>query len=386
MDRYLLGSQLELDYKTKFSNPWRFRSQFLFSAQTNPDTTDQYEVFPKELNIEWRQKGWFTKWGIMTVSWEGTDGINPMDLFTAKDYRDPLSTQNLASAGIYSGWSNENHSLDFILIPWQTPSLLPKDHSAWWPRRLQIPTQSNSSELRLNNVPDYKIHNTEILGNALRANASARWQWRSAIGDFSWAVFDGASSLPQLQIIINAVPISTTPEVYEMISPVEIHPIIYRVRSGSMSYVLNWDKWILRTAGQHIQPTDVDNRIPGWSQQYVLGLERSMEWGQDNVVLLLQGSYGKRSDSTGLSNKGNIFEQAAMLGLRWPHGDHWILSISALYDLKTYSHYFGTQWTYRWNDEWSSDIKADILNGPTSTLFGVLSNRDRLGLNLNRSF
>lgn len=387
--------EAEIDGGFRASKTFSLKFHPVVRATTAHEAWEKDVIFdPKEVYLEAAGKGSFLRLGFFTPKWEGTDGLNPMDIASVRDWSDPLGARTLATGGVQVGMSWSAAEFEAFYSPQQTRSLLLGERSPWLPRRLALPVHDPNLELRLPDNVEYRFLPREETGRALSDNAGLRVQAHGEWGDFALAGFEGAADWPLLQPIVNVAPIAVSPrEIYLLQSPVELIAIDYRRRSIAGLLQVPVGEWIFRFSGRHDQPIGEDFmvagrlfRLPGWTQQFVAGFERSFEIGGDSVTFLLQGAWGERADDQGLLSISDVFDRAVLYGVRWPVGEEWVILLSGLQKPKDGSHFEQLEISRRWSGHFSTDLFAQSLGGPETTLPGLLSDRDRAGVRLTASF
>lgn len=377
------------DRDVRVSRSWTFRFHPSLRATSAPEAWGSTAIVdPRELNFEHERNGRFWKVGFFTPKWEGTDGVNPMDIATMKDWSDPLRAQTLASAGLQFSRSGESVDFEMFWVPRQTRPILFGKNSAWLPRRLSLPLSTDEVELRLPDRVDYLFDDREDLDHALTHNGGFRFQVRGESVDFALAGFEGASDLPMLRPILDATAIDVTEghQILLLNSPIHLQPMDYRRRTGAVYCSWTLGTTIFRASVRHDQSLGDDVGLPGWSEQGIAGFEQSFAVGENTVTVLLQGAFGRRAESVSVLSFSELFDRAVLWGLRWPVGENWNVLLSGFTSQHDSSSFAQIEVAHRWSDEWSSEFFSQNLSGPSTSLTGLLADRDRLGFRILRSF
>ncbi|MEK7355880.1 MAG: hypothetical protein AAB250_05495, partial [Bdellovibrionota bacterium] len=262
---------------------------FLYGNSSDKTWERQVTVDPREAYLEFSHETFYLRAGYETLKFEGTDGLNPMDIASMKDLGDPLTSPTRASGGLHAGYSGEKFDFEAMYVPRQTESSLPGEKSPWWPRRTSLPLRTDDVEARLPDRVEYTIAPRREENDALSNNVVARLQYRSAYGDLALAGYEGASQTPALHPVLNSTLIQASPLVILLLSPVQIVPIDYRVRTGSALVSVPLGTWIVRVASRYDQPLGDSRNNPSWSGQTVGGVEKTWEIGSNSVTTILQG-------------------------------------------------------------------------------------------------
>lgn len=355
------------------------------------------DVNPKELYYQAAGPSTTLRLGAFTPFFEGTDGINPMDIATTKDYSDLLRIDNRASAGLWLGYGSGKFESEFFYVPKQTPGLYPGNNSVWWPRKYRIPVQSEV-DVQLPDAPtSYQVHDDDPVKGALDNNVGLRLQYHGDLAEFSVAGFEGAAQWAHLQIVANATVVSVDaqgqPTAILLQSPVEMHPVSYRRRTGAGFIAIPIKEWIIKAATRYDQAISefeypgVGKIEKGWSTQSVFGLERSFNFGtQQMLTVILQKIEGHQSTGGGVLSVNEILNGSGILGLRWASGDAAVTTMAGFYNPKTKSQFIDFNLSYRWSDHWTSELIYQMLDGPPESAIATWADRDRAGLRLTATF
>jgi hypothetical protein len=384
-------ARIEAEYNQLFSLSESFQIRFhpaMRSTSTAGSMESSVLVDPRELFGEFRgNESAYFQAGFFTPTWEGTDGLNPMDIAAVRDNSDPLKPNTLASAGVRTGVTVWGTEFEFFGIPRQTRSRLPGERSPWWPRRMTLPLRTETTELQLPDNVEYERLSRQEISGALNNNFGMRLQWHGDAWDLALGGFEGAAETPIVVPTLNATLITLTPkQILLLQSPVQLTPVDYRRRTGSGFATLTLGEWIFRLAGRHDQPMGTDIRLPGWSQQAVFGFERGVEIAGDQVIFLLQTSWGRRQDDGSLLSISDLFDRAILGGVRWPVGESWTFFFSGFRSQKDGSWFAQAEVGKRWADSFSSEVFMQMLDGPPESLLGILGDRDRAGARLIYSY
>lgn len=379
----------EFEYNRKFSLGERFTLRthpFIYGNSVYGSWERQLTVDPREFFIEMPLENFYLRAGYETLKFEGTDGLNPMDIASMKDLGDPLASPTRASGGVHAGYSGESTDFEMMYIPRQTESSVPGENSQWWPRRLTLPLRSGNTELRLPDRVEYVVQSRREVDEALSNNVASRFQFRSSYADFAIAGYEGASQTPALipRLKGSVVP-DPTKTILQLESPVRITPLDYRVRTGSAILSIPLGSWIIRAATRHDQPLGDSIGVPTWSDQTVAGIEKTTELGSNSVTTIVQGSWIHRPEGSSLPSLQEVFDHAVLLGLRYPLGESWTILASGI-SMKDGSYVAQLNVTRRWESGWSIDGGWLGMDGPNDSLLGSFFENDRASLKMTRAF
>ncbi len=372
---------LQIEDRKPLSDSWLVQAQpsvRLYDAP-QPGAFD-VDIDGRNTYLETRTNDLYLEIGSFIKEWAGTDGINPMDIATIKSYRDPINSQSLGSWGIavksrgLTAWSWQ-----FFYVPWQTPAKLPLAYTGWWPRSTTLPLSLNGEEALLPGNFDYDIESPEILNHADENNFGGRLQFHGNSWDAALAAFQGQSQVPQFHINVQGNVIETSPiKIVQMSNPVQMQPVEYLRRTVSALFVYNHNPWIYRIAGRYDLPVGNNAILPGWSEQFIAGLERTIVLGDENVILSLQYARGVMpSPPQSILNLSDPFQNAVLWGMYYPLSDNVLLKYSGLNDFQFHSYYDNLTLQDTLGEHWSLSLAAEVIGGPANSLFGVWHNQSR---------
>ena len=326
--------------------------------------------------------------GYFTLVYEGTDGINPMDIASMKYWGDPLNPITKASAGIHAGYTGNMFEFEAAYIPNQSPSTMPGEESAWYPRTARFPLRSENIELRLPSRVDYILLDRQDIDHAFLHNYTARAQLRTDYGDAAVAYFEGAADVPLILPTLDVVPISVSPkEIYQLQSPLRLTPRHYRRRTVAGLLTVPVGEWIFRASTRYDAPLGSAKRLTTYSGQSVIGIERSVTNNtSDMVTFILQGVVVNAPESTSLVSIQDLLDKSILLAMRWPMGDLWATQLSALRSGSDDSMFYTAQVTRTFATHWSGKLLLEVLEGPPQSVLGIFDKNDRVSLEIRRNF
>lgn len=334
---------------------------------------------PRETQLSWEPASIRWSAGFFSPVWEGTDGVNPMDIASVRDLRDPLRSSSRASAGVGFLWLPGDWHLEGFWVPRQTSALLPGVDGMWYPRGGELLLASDGIELRLPSETRFRFDENEVWNSALDNNVGFRLQ--SSFSSFEWGVaaFEGAAQTPLIFAkTLDVTPIELDPrQIFLLRSPVTLSRVDYRRRTGALRLVWSAESWIVRLAGRHDEAIGDDARKPGWSQLGVAGVEKNFFWDEATFTLLLQGAWSRREQGEAVLSLEDLLDRAVMAGFRWAPSENDQLFFSAFRETKQGGAFASLEYQRRLGDHWSASTGVDVIEGVEGTYLGLLRDRDR---------
>lgn len=372
--------EFELEAAHDWNEHWGFSFEprlRLSSVSHEADTAWDGDF--RDTSLNYKTDSWRLQLGSFMKIWEGTDGVNPMDIASMKNLRDPLSGDSLGSWGLALSGGQTVVTWDALYVPWQTLPRLPGDNSAWLPRHTDLPLEADNEQLLVPADPQYQILPHTQINQAWQNNFGGRLQFHGSAWDLSFAYFEGASQIPALRPYVSGDLVETAPLfIVQMTNPIQIQPVDYRRRTISAGFVYTKDSWVFRLATRHEQPLGDDPILPGWWDQSVAAVEKTFTMGEQTLIWSLIYSYENHSNqSLSILASPDPFEDSIMSGLRWPINDYWLLSWMGLWDTKYGSQLERLTVQRKLGDHWSTEVSGDWYHGADDTLLGLWQEQSR---------
>jgi len=376
---------LEAEEHLALDETWKLKIEPRVRVSSVPHMADSFDGDMRDTLIEKKFRGLRVQAGSFLKVWEGTDGLNPMDIASVRNYRDPLNADSIASVGVNASYNfAEGWTIEALYVPWQTPTRLPGDNSPWWPRKTSLPVEVQNTQLLLpSGAPAVQIDHHETLNSALKDNAGGRLQYHAETWDASAAMFEGAAQIPIFQPILNGDLVESSPKtIIQLRNPVEVRPIEYRRRTWAAAGSKTLGSWIIRVAGRYDQPIGNEPLVPGWSEEIVGGFEHSFSVRSQNLTFVSEYAYEDQAPvTTSILASPDPFRRALLVGLRAPVTDDLLFFLSGIVDTEKGSSLARLNVTEKFGGHWSVGGTAEWLRGTDDTLLGLWKSQSRVAVN-----
>ncbi len=376
------GLTANLNLEKKISPSWKFRSDtWIRSDFFARDSSEVFQYVPKNLHFQ-HKSTFVSKFGFQTMQLDGPDLVNPADIVHSKNWIDPSAPITQSSAGLSISREKSEWSWEFLYVPRQTTAVLPGSHSPWLPRKNRLPIESEDSEIRIPDNVEYQYSGSKVLNDALNHNVSLKLKHSSDKFDGQFLYYNGLSHSPYLLTRVSGNLISVNPEIIEVNGTVRLVPLHYRHHVLAGTFNIPLDSWGIHGGMNWQRPQGKDDRIPGETTLFVMGVEKSFETKWGTITGILDYVRQKRQDENQISFLRSIMEEAVTGGVRIPVGEETQIFAGGLYDLAGGSSMYKASVSHRLTSSLSMEAQGQILNGPGDTLVGLYRKHDSYQLKL----
>jgi hypothetical protein len=260
-----ISSSFWLQANPKFSESGS--AHFTFTAMDlEASAISNNEGFTPSLRegyLDYSKAGWNIRTGKMIVPWGKSDGINPTDLLTAKNFtifNPDEEVRRTGAVSILVSWTPSQGDSPWTLSGIVTP-VFPKS-------KLLLQSSAFPSQINLSSSVSNPAANLSNSESAFKLSYAGQ-QW-----DFSWSAFSGWNHLPEFEVVsIQTLGASSNPEV-----SATIEQTFHRYRALGLDTSFTSGKWIFRGESAYVWTENDDGTTPmiqpsHWD--FVLGTERS---------------------------------------------------------------------------------------------------------------
>lgn len=392
-----------------------FKVRFLPVLQADPENPSRVDPQHTERNertfwdiqegyVQYQASSFTTQVGMNVQTWGDTDVFNPLDVVNARRFYDPLRSDKLGAPTVLIKKEWENMFVEALYIPFQPETLLPGEQSRWLPRDIyksrafeNQPYLNGTTLSGVINLPAnlrYHYGTAAVLNAANRDNFGGRIKFRLPGFDWTLAGFEGAAATPSVNI--TSVHVSTTLTQASKLIDLTVDPdiylqsLFYKTRMAGTSFVWSVGEFLIKGASaQNHVISHIDgeyaNRLPKDDWENALGVEHTFTVGKGSLTTFVQGTYVKRDEAldTNSVSLARMFDQAAMIGLRWAPNEKWTALVSGLYDIQYKGNLEHLEASYKIADGWTGKVSGDLLAGPAETPLGTYARNDRVVISLN---
>ncbi len=325
---------LELNDKYKISR--NTRAQWKLYALTNTVSKYSPEKFygdiPEAL-VEMRRGTGKLKLGINTLNWGVVDVSSPSDVVNTQAIFHPLRTSKQGAPMVDVSFGPETFNLNLVYIPVQRAPVLPSKDSRWLPRELLIDekvAELNNNSIIFPKTIEYEYTKMDTQSHALNHNAGAKLSSHIGSWDLQVVHFQGAAPSPKIKPLIRTF-------FNDLISPVPLTQVNYRIRTTGFGFVWAREKWIWRGESAYSHTISEDPYLPPWSWQSVLEAETNIDLGSSTLTVVMLGYYTqnpKEADNN-IGSAYRIFDRTAVLAGRWAYSENLTIMLSGLWETQT---------------------------------------------------
>lgn len=330
--------------------------------------------------------------GKQVYAWGRADGLNPTDNLSVWDFSDVLDTddEKIGAISVRADYNLGGWTLEAVLVPSFTPSVLPTPTSRWWPAlpdrvlnpafpQAGPPTLAASYSAGDAIRPDEGGPSTQY---ALRFSGTVR-SWDVAV---SW--FDGFDDLPGLETRV-------VPDLDAGTAAVVFVPRYERRRSIGLDFAtVVGDLGIHGEAAYHITADweGVDPVVDDPYLQYVLGADYTfdgllagkalfvlVEWVGE-VQVPGRGTTYRQTDLNHVLRRSIVGKADVQIG------DFATAGTEGVVNVETRDWWVAPRFEWSFTDGVVVRIELDLLGGSRDTFFGGFRDNRRLHARLKYSF
>jgi len=313
----------------------------------------------QEAYLEWSPGPWEVRVGEQIVAWGTADGLNPTDNLNPRDYLDLIDNEKIPVLALSTTYHfSEVTSLQFVIIPFFTPSRFDGQDSRWSLFPAAPPTLDFDR-----NLPGDTLSNMQWA-----ARLKTSWQgW-----DFSVSYFDGYDDIGRPTLVTSPLGV-----------PTGVRFDYDKVRILGLDFATTWGDLGIHGELAH---TWTDGRHNDNFLQYILGIDYTfadIRPGQ-NLRLILEyagqhvTSKGRDLDGVPPTRLGRELDGSLLGRAVYELNERAAVELKACVNLRGKSNcYFQPSFRYDINDDLRMIVGADIFTGSDNTFFGQFDNNDR---------
>lgn len=324
---------LELNGKHKLARKLRFEWKAIALSNLESEYSPEklYGDLP-EGYFEWRATGSTrVRLGMNTMNWGVVDISSPSDVVNTSAFFHPMRSLKRGAPMIELDWDKEVFGIQAIYIPRQQRPLLPSSDSRWLPREVLVNVDSQFGRILIPEFLEYEYLPAEELDHALDHNAGLRLSSHFGSLDMFAMHFEGAAPSPKVRPTINIVGSGND---WTAVSPFQLAPVSYRVRTSGFGFVWAGENWIYRAETAYQHTISNDPLVQPWSWASALAAETNMNIGSSTVTWLLQYYYTQNPQAPDnlISSSYRLFDKTTVLGMRWQASESVLILGSLLYE------------------------------------------------------
>lgn len=216
--------------------------------------------------------------GKQQIRWGRADGFNPTDNILPYDYLETFDDERIPVSALKADAYFAQTNLQFVWLPWYTPTRLPFLGQRWFP---QLSASAVLSPIP-GSPPNLVSLDYRDLGGPLPARTFGNSQWGARVnqvlprGEFSFSYFDGFDDLPYFRPDVFA----TSPTK----AMVSLHREYYRVHVAGADFASEIGPVGIRGEAAYFDQTDPLNMD---HVLYVVGIDK--RWGEWFAILQYAG-------------------------------------------------------------------------------------------------
>lgn len=363
---------------------------FCSSIEFRDDQSDpsRNRVYLDEAYIDYTVGDFDFRIGKQIIIWGKADAINPTDNITPWDFSDILDTddERIGLVSLKADYYFGDWSLEGVLVPTFTVSLLPTQNSRWYPEMPgTIPNPYypalGSPFLRATYAvldPILPDENFRSAQTAMKLSSTmAGW-------DFSLIYYYGYDDLPayrQFQFLQGDSVL------------IQLQPCYHRKKAIGGDFASAFGSWGVRGEAAYFFTADPNGTNPEIDDpyfQYVIGIDRTFSnlIGENNLFVLIQWiqEISRYKSIYRSDDLNHIFQKSISGRLEYELGSFSKISLEGVYNFKKKDYYLHPSFSYQLSDGVELKVTGDFLSGKTDSFFGSYRNNKRVQVKVKYSF
>ncbi len=326
--------------------------------------------------------------GKQIIIWGKADGINPTDNITPWDFSDILDTddERIGVVALKTNYYVGNWTLEGIVVPTFTSSVLPLENSRWFPtfpEKVPNPMYPAASPLSLKAfyefqqplLPDENFDKAQYAGKL--STTLSGW-------DVSVNYYYGWDDLPAFH---------QTQTLNSDSLFVRIQSEYHRRKAAGGDFSTTFGKWGIRGEAAYYFTADPKGKDPEVDDpyfQYVIGIDRTFSdlIGDNNLFVLIQWIQEIPKSDVEYRNDdlNHIFQKSITARLEYELGTFSKIIMEGVYNFKNKDYYLRPNFTYNIADGVEMNVLGYILDGSADSFFGSFHDNKRIQMKLKYSF
>jgi hypothetical protein len=389
---------------TDFPIGWTLRSEsrltddtkFVFKSfvQTEPSNASISEEFMWDFPELLVKSKFDSEWGtaILKVgqdvySWGVMDVVNPLDFVNSRNYSDPIHPRKLGAGVLDCAFSSESIDFQILYIPWARSPELPGVNSRWLPRQVYTSTGSSGGyQLLLPSSPQYSYAGITSLDQANLNNLAAKINLRLLRSDLAFYYYNGISDVPLISPNVSGTLVQLYPlRTIQINSGINLVVQDFRQEIYGASFVVPWSSWQWKAQYSSIQPWGAAQSLKGNTQSWIGGIEKSWDVGlAANLTTVVEYSSNQHNSysSNDLMSASHFFDNNWIIANRFSWLDRNSFTFAYSLDQIYWFSLEDLQFERRISDSLKWDLRATLLDGPSSAPLGSFINNKNISSDL----
>jgi hypothetical protein len=377
---------LQLELRSNFSD----QSSIFSAVEFRADQSDlsRNRVYLDEAYIDLFLDDFDFRFGKQIIIWGKADGFNPTDNITPWDFSDILDTddERIGVVALKANYYIGNWTLEGIIVPTFTPSVLPTENSRWFPTFPETvrnpifpgagpPILKAFYEFQNPILPDENFSNAQYAGKI--SSTFSGW-------DVSVSYYYGWDDLPsfyQSQYM-------TGDSLF-----LEIQPVYQRRKVLGIDFSTTFGKWGIRGEAAYFITADPNGTNPEIDDpyfQYVMGIDRTFSnlIGENNLFVLIQWIQEIPKYYTVYRNDdlNHVFQKSFTARMEYEFGAFSKIIIEGVYNIKNEDYYISPAFNYNIFDGVELKLSGEIFGGKADSFFGNYRDNNRVQVKIKYSF
>ena len=343
-----------------------------------PQSTVRTRVIPREAYLSVTVDPVNIRAGYQIFSWGVADIYNPTDILNPRDFSDIFDFEKDGIPALNVTYTRGNFVIEGIWMPFPDESELPNRDSRF---ALPFLTSINNPLFPVIGVPpanyDVTENNLDPPMSIKSSQFAARIKATINRFDLALSYFNGYEKTPHTEIIAG------TPDPQTGIIPATVNNIYLRKQVIGFNIATGFKGLNLKSESALVIPYHSSHDVGSADSLYfvyVLGADYTFYdiFSKDDFTITLEFVHQINSAQPRREDFADPFQKSLLARLQYRLSDHFKIEFTSVYNFDNTSYYLQPEVAWEPIDDLVLTLGANILGGPSDTLFGLFDKQDRV--------
>ena len=343
-----------------------------------PQSTIRTRVIPQEAYLSVNLDDVNIRGGYQIFSWGVADFINPTDRLNPYDYSDIFDFEKEGIPALSIAFSRGMFTLEGVWNFIPDESELPYRDSRFVEPFM---TEIDNPLFPIFGAPpaDYDVTENNLAPSKKIQNSQFGVRIRATVGrfDLGLSYFNGYEKLPHPEVIVHR------PDPTTKVIPVTINEVFFREHMIGFNIATGYEGLNLKTESALVIPYHTAHNIGAAGSlhyTYVVGYDYTFFDLFDKHSFSIDMEYIQEIDTVKPKTEefGRLFLQSLLTRLEYKFSEYFRIRLLNGFNFNNHAYYLEPEIIWQPIDDLELRLGANILDGPSDTLFGLFDKQDRI--------